>query len=414
MDGLLEAPLNAPKRLVCVNFPGFVNNVGRAIEVLGGESKISRVFSNSSYRLEAHLRPKDVESIPLYASRSHCCGMVLKVRRRKTPPPEGSEEQATTVQVVGCVTVKYEFSGLADFQFLPAAVDKNPGASSTFRHATSITEPLSSAALVETDFLHIPTFLFCRSDRPLSFRAYTKPRVDRPVSAQFIPYSEDTVPLAPIKPHEHIFTPIFQQMFEDRPVWSTQAFYNTVQTRVGKRKITRVIIKKINKTLAYMFSSGPWRLCWVKRGYDPRTDPEAYKYQVLDFRSKRSVYRGKPEKVRPQRMLSAIGPTVAKPSTQSCSVALVRKDQGAGDAADDYETHMYQPGTKVNQGQKLFQVCDVMLDDVQDKMMDGRVEACTEKDGWLSTGTMDAMRTVLAQHVQEADLQQNPTEASVS
>ena len=69
------------------------------------------MFSSSNTRLEAHLRPKDVESIPLYASKKPCCGIVLKIRRRKTPVPEGSNEPAATVQVLGCVTVKYEFSG---------------------------------------------------------------------------------------------------------------------------------------------------------------------------------------------------------------------------------------------------------------------------------------------------------------
>lgn len=29
---------------------------------------------------------------------------------------------------------------------------------------------------------------------------------------------------------------------------------------------------------------GPWRGSWVKYGYDPRKDPEARKYQILDFR----------------------------------------------------------------------------------------------------------------------------------
>jgi len=40
--------------------------------------------------------------------------------------------------------------------------------------------------------------------------------------------------------------------------------------------------------VAYYFVTGPWRALWVRLGYDPRTDPDAKKYQLVDFRVRQS------------------------------------------------------------------------------------------------------------------------------
>lgn len=39
--------------------------------------------------------------------------------------------------------------------------------------------------------------------------------------------------------------------------------------------------------MAYFFTDGPWRCCWVRYGYDPRHEPEARWYQVVEIRSSR-------------------------------------------------------------------------------------------------------------------------------
>ena len=36
--------------------------------------------------------------------------------------------------------------------------------------------------------------------------------------------------------------------------------------------------------LAYHFSNGPWRLCYIKHGYDPRASFDSRIYQVIDLR----------------------------------------------------------------------------------------------------------------------------------
>lgn len=48
--------------------------------------------------------------------------------------------------------------------------------------------------------------------------------------------------------------------------------------------ITNEKLKYILPTLAYYFTTGPWRIMWVRFGYDPRKDFESRYYQQLDYR----------------------------------------------------------------------------------------------------------------------------------
>ena len=49
--------------------------------------------------------------------------------------------------------------------------------------------------------------------------------------------------------------------------------------------------KVVLPTVAYFFTTGPWRSLWVKMGYDPKKDPSAKKYQLVDFRVRQSKFR---------------------------------------------------------------------------------------------------------------------------
>ena len=43
-------------------------------------------------------------------------------------------------------------------------------------------------------------------------------------------------------------------------------------------------LKYLLPSVAYYFVTGPWRIMWVRFGYDPRSEPSAIKYQSLDYR----------------------------------------------------------------------------------------------------------------------------------
>lgn len=69
-----------------------------------------------------------------------------------------------------------------------------------------------------------------------------------------------------------------KDMFEKRPIWSKVA----LQMECDAYNATS--IRYLLPCVAYYYMSGPWRLLWVRHGFDPRLYPEARYYQLLDYR----------------------------------------------------------------------------------------------------------------------------------
>jgi general transcription factor 3C polypeptide 5 (transcription factor C subunit 1) len=69
-----------------------------------------------------------------------------------------------------------------------------------------------------------------------------------------------------------------KKMFENRPVWSK------ISLQFECEKLNANSMRYILPCLAYYFTSGPWRLLWVRFGYNPRDNPDARIYQLVDYR----------------------------------------------------------------------------------------------------------------------------------
>ena len=41
--------------------------------------------------------------------------------------------------------------------------------------------------------------------------------------------------------------------------------------------------------VSYYFTNGPWKMLWVKFGYDPRSTTDSKQYQCLDYRIPREI-----------------------------------------------------------------------------------------------------------------------------
>ncbi|CAA7023311.1 unnamed protein product [Microthlaspi erraticum] len=71
-------------------------------------------------------------------------------------------------------------------------------------------------------------------------------------------------------------------LFEERPVWTRDSI---VQRLLDKGlKCTHHMLNRFLLRAAYYFSGGPFLRFWIKRGYDPRKDPESRVYQRMEFR----------------------------------------------------------------------------------------------------------------------------------
>lgn len=66
-------------------------------------------------------------------------------------------------------------------------------------------------------------------------------------------------------------------MYEERPIWSQNLLRYHSKIRLNSLKV-------IMPCVAIYLKNGPWRMLWIKYGYDPRKEPEARIYQTLDFR----------------------------------------------------------------------------------------------------------------------------------
>lgn len=66
-----------------------------------------------------------------------------------------------------------------------------------------------------------------------------------------------------------------------QPIWLRSAL-------VYETKMPRQKLKIILPALAYYYTTGPWRLMWVRFGYDPRKDFTSRFYQNLDYRIRTS------------------------------------------------------------------------------------------------------------------------------
>ncbi|MFQ6626297.1 hypothetical protein Gotur_005455 [Gossypium turneri] len=82
------------------------------------------------------------------------------------------------------------------------------------------------------------------------------------------------------------------KLFEERPIWPKES----VTERLLQKglKYSHLVLKRLLLGVAYYFSNGPFRRFWIRKGYDPRKDPESRmmltsafsftRYQRTDFR----------------------------------------------------------------------------------------------------------------------------------
>lgn len=116
------------------------------------------------------------------------------------------------------------------------------------------------------------------------------------------------------------------------------------------------LLKEALPYVAYYFTTGPWRSCWVRFGYDPRLNPEAKYYQMIDYRLR---YSAEPEqKVK------------AKPRS-SYHRRKWRSDLSENES-DEYKNYKFEkemfkfnPNKLPTSRNVFYQLCDIEDEDVQ-------------------------------------------------
>lgn len=99
------------KKYVCVEYPGYVKNVDKMLETLGGEEKLSKTYFNSKRRVELHFRPDDPYCHSVCGDLVPSRAVVLKVKRRrkkKKPEDESENDWEYEQDVLGIVHQSYK------------------------------------------------------------------------------------------------------------------------------------------------------------------------------------------------------------------------------------------------------------------------------------------------------------------
>lgn len=192
------------------------------------------------------------------------------------------------------------FSDLCDFQYVPMTQNKKNPQKLECIYSLIYPTGIPSYSWLKNDVPYfLPPAAFTRMDTVQQY--IPKPEMNSDLeniigknkrcSAGFPNYIHFSTPEVPTTSPKGIETAMkvkllqnshlnkVHQLFEERPIWSKNAIMYKTQFSSDQLKI-------LLPSVAYYFVTGPWRIMWVKLGYDPRKDVNARKYQTLDYRLK--------------------------------------------------------------------------------------------------------------------------------
>ncbi|WVZ78415.1 hypothetical protein U9M48_026128, partial [Paspalum notatum var. saurae] len=279
-DGAISGRLPAAEAFA-VHYPGYPSSPARAARTLGGLPTIAKVRSSDlSARLELRFRPEDPHCHPAFGEPRACTGLLLRLSRR-------NGTAAPCAEVVARVRTTYNFDGMADFQHVvpvhAAQMKKRKRSGSE-----NDNENLDNTGLQETDggdvMMLVPP-LFSVKDRPTkiallpSSNAISKSMHRGVVQERWEINWEDHIPKNSVDWNWQIAV---CKLFDERPVWPRQSLYERLHedgVQVSQNQFKRLLFRA-----GYYFSTGPFGKFWIRRGYDPRQDPESRMFQRIDFR----------------------------------------------------------------------------------------------------------------------------------
>jgi len=184
---------------------------------------------------------------------------------------------------------------------------------------------------------------------------------------------------------EHIRQAIetLRELFVQRPCYLKSAL-------MCLTNISPSLLKETLPYVAYYFTTGPWRSCWVRYRYDPRKFPESKIYQMIDYRLR---YYAEPET------------NLIKPKPRSAyHKRKFRSDLNEVETSDykniTYEDTIYKfKADQLPSSRNVFyQICDIEDSDIQTVVHanDGKEKKCDEKDGWCITNIQDQCRNIMS------------------
>ncbi|CEP03738.1 Transcription factor IIIC subunit 5 HTH domain-containing protein [Plasmodiophora brassicae] len=374
----VELTVPDDRQLVAVEVPGRVDNVGNAVQALGGMDAIAEAFSGAGPGLTLALRPDDPYEIRLDGAVHDSTTLLLAVRRNAPPV------------VVGRVRRQIRFDGLADFQ----VVDDG---------SQDLAPPIAFSHVVaprEYRFLDQST-----ATQEKRIKSRLEDHFKRFSRFALLPFESAAVPSAPEagsfsasdKALSHPVTTLLKQEFESRPVISKRRLlYTMQQLNQDRRSVLRYV-----HSVAYRFSGGPWRGLWCRYGYDPRRDPSSLPYQCIDVRIRddlllmEAANRTEPIADDDEEAVPAPAPGTKRrkrvfnglnPSHPDVKLVVLPTDI-------DFSA----PPRRVF---SLYQLCDLSGPELQSVVLRMRPTAmCTKRHGWANPADIADLRAAMRSRI---------------
>ncbi|KAF4513814.1 UNVERIFIED_CONTAM: hypothetical protein B566_EDAN015877 [Ephemera danica] len=414
------------RKFVCVKYPGFVVNDDKMLETLGGIQRISSIFVSQNQRLGLNYRPDDPHSKAMYADREKVAGLLLKVRVPKKQ--SRSAEEATSpysYSVLGCVTETYNFKSMCDFQYLPQTSGPHGEQECIIEQIcpSDTIPPISWLNEANKHLFLLPPAMsrmdspnpFCYRSENADIGAPVNPssviksnRSSRKHFNQRITFDEKMViPTAPLPAalkelkSKKIDLELLQRankMFAARPVWSKVAL------QIECDKFTPHVMTYLLPCVAYYFMSGPWRLLWVRFGYNPRENPAARFYQLVDYRVQslklRSLVKAR-NRARNVHLPSKHQKCSRNRKTFITSELLqdVPTNSSSTKIKDVEAFYKFRKGLIPAHRNMLYQLIDVDIPEIKDalKTAPSPGTVCHERYGWLSSSFFERVRKLIDQ-----------------
>ncbi|KAM9064216.1 general transcription factor 3C polypeptide 5 isoform 2-T2 [Sarcophilus harrisii] len=451
----VSVELQQERRLVCVEYPGVVQDVSKMLQTLGGEEGVSRIYADSAKRLELYFRPKDPYCHPVCANRFPTSSLLLKIKKKtRRRRAEGGEVTVAEVkfdmEILGIITTVYKFQGMSDFQYLAVHTEVDCKNTSMYDKVLML-KPEKEEFFNQELPLYIPPPIFSRLDTPVDYfyrpetqhrEGYNNPpvsgenliglsRARRPHNAIFVNFEDDEVPMKPLEaavqtwkrlctnPIDRKMEEELRKLFDIRPIWSRNAVKANISVHPDKLKVLLPYV-------AYYMITGPWRSLWIRYGYDPRKNPEAKIYQVLDFRIRCGMKYGyapndMPVKAKRSTYNYSLPITVKKTPSQLVTMHDLKHGLGTSgtggikkSASNKYKlklpltlfvfwfpqdsVYVFREGALPPYRQMFYQLCDLNVEGLQKIIHrnDGMETECTERDGWCLQKTSDDLRDTMS------------------
>ncbi|XP_039045323.1 transcription factor tau subunit sfc1-like, partial [Hibiscus syriacus] len=405
-----------------VHYPGYPKTTDRAIQTLGGTEGIFKARSSLTNRLELHFRPEDPLSHPAFGDLRPCSNLLLRISKKKcsngktaeassklqecsTSGVTGSENQGQPPQVevqrpeeeeegtelcadiVSRVSEAYNFDGMADYQHvLPVHADVARKRKRNWEEAEEpsfekggfmdvdqedvmmILPPLFSPKDIPENVVLRPSTILSSKKKQEGVAQFSaevdlEPGLAIDFNIKEVPRTVNWEELITQGSEQWEWQMTVSKLFDERPIWPKESI--TERLLEKGLKFSHLVLKRLLLGVAYYFSNGPFLRFWIRKGYDPRKDPDSRIYQRTEFRA--------PEPLR---------------SYADASAANNLKHKW-GDLCS-FQVFPYKCHT-------LFQLFELDDDYIQQEIRKPpKLVTCNPKTGWFSECMLDCLRLRVA------------------